>query len=295
MIIARLSGGLGNQMFQYAAARRLAMRHGTSLTLDLAHLRGKAAGVPRSFMLGNFRIRAEVASSWQVALRYGHGRTIFGTAVVRSLAALGIVGPFHPIEERPGGMDVQLVDAPSDAYLIGCWQSEKHFADIAGTIREEFRLRSEPIGRNAEILGIVSATESVAVHVRRGDYASNPVTRATHGLCSPEYFASAGAFIAGKIPASSFFVFSDDPEWAEANIVLPGETVFVTHNSPGEAHEDLRLISACRHKILSNSTLGWWAAWLGDGPERMTVAPRDWYADPSFMWADPAPASWVRL
>ena len=125
----------------------------------------------------------------------------------------------------------------------------------------------------------MTSTDSVMVHVRRGDYVSLAAAAANHGTCTPEYYRAALDLLRQTVPAPTLFVFSDDPAWATANLRFDVPTRYVSHNPPSEPDQDLRLMSACRHAIIANSSFSWWGAWLGQGERRVVIAPSRWFAD----------------
>jgi hypothetical protein len=180
------------------------------------------------------------------------------------------------------------------AYLDGYWQSERYFGAIAAAVRAEFALRRPPEGENARLLDAIRRAEAVGIHVRRGDYVNDAHTAGYHGAAPAEYYAAAVARLHALVAAPDFFVFSDDPAWAERHMRVDEATVIVGHNDAEHDGEDLRLMSACRHHIIANSTFSWWAAWLGERPGQHVVAPRRWFrAGPDAR--DLVPARWERL
>lgn len=296
MIVVRLMGGLGNQMFQYAAGRRLARRHGTVLKLDLSAFGGRReGGTPREFALEPLAIRAEIASAPEVAALTGRGRGVLGAAV-RLLRALGLRPAAASVfEERRFGFDPALLAASDGLYLSGYFQSEKYFKDIEGILREELGVRRPPDGRNLAAADAIRAGNSASLHIRRGDYVTSPATRATHGALGTEYYRACAAHLGDRVPDLRLFVFSDDPAWAKRELALPFPTTAVDWNGPAAAHEDLRLMSLCRHHVIANSSLSWWGAWLGGNPGRIVLAPKAWFSRPDLATDDLLPASWVRM
>lgn len=270
MIAVRLMGGLGNQMFQYAAGRALAARTGGELVFDLSALEADPAG--RSYALGAYPVRGRVAGPGDLASFPPRARGRAGALAARLRAALAPRGArpmrfrephFHyaPAFARLGG----------DVYLDGYWQSGRYFEAVAGAVRAELTLPA--LGpRAAELAARVSAGPSVGVHVRRGDYVSDPHIARTHGTLPPEYHRRAAALAAEGLERPEFFVFTDDPDWVAARLDLGAPFTLVRGLS---AHEDLRLLSLCRARAIANSSFSWWAAWLG-APGRV-VAPARWF------------------
>ena len=141
----------------------------------------------------------------------------------------------------------------------------------------------------------ILAVNSVSIHVRRGDYLTNPVTFQTHGLCDIDYYKKAIDEILDLVDKPHFFIFSDDQSWAKSNIIFGAPTDYVMHNNSLKNYEDLRLMSYCRHHIIANSSFSWWGAWLGNNPEKIVIAPKKWFNDPKIDTTDLIPDTWLRL
>jgi hypothetical protein len=150
------------------------------------------------------------------------------------------------------------------------------------------------VGQNAEVAASIRGVDSVSVHVRRGDYVSDPATNQSLGTCSAEYYRGAARLIASQVSSPRFFVFSDEPDWARANLELEGPAVFVTHNDPERGYEDMRLMAFCRHHIVANSSFSWWGAWLSNSGG-IVVAPKRWFKANEWDARDLVPERWVRL
>ena len=294
MIIAKLMGGLGNQLFQYAAARRLSIHHNTPLRLDIDFFEKYKL---HAYGLNHFCIKEEFADTDEIATLKWTPRN--------SLAKSSLIyRPLHAIERnfrrsifyerklRP--YDPNILNTPFDVYLDGYWQSEKYFSDVESIIRREFTFRNKPDDRNRNLAEEISKTESVSVHVRRGDLVSDPKNR-IFATCSQNYYYRCAAMIAEKVANPHFYIFSDDSNWVKANLHLDGATTFVTHNDAAKAHEDLRLMSLCKHHIIANSSFSWWGAWLGTNSNKIIFAPVRWFNDPSFDTRDLIPSTWIKL
>ena len=277
MVISQIIGGLGNQMFQYAAGRALALRLGGDLALDISAY--EKYTLHQGFELKRvFTMSPAIASGQDMRRMLGWQHS----PLVRSLLARR---PFAALRSRAfvsephfhhwSGFD-QLGD---DIYLTGYWQSEKYFKSAVSQIREDFRFRLPLEGENAALAVRQSHTQSVSLHVRRGDYASNPKTTSTHGLCSLDYYRAAVSHVAGKVEKPEFFIFSDDIDWVRANLPLDFPHHFVAHNQGAASYNDMHLMSLCRHHVIANSSFSWWGAWLNPMPEKIVVAPRQWFAN----------------
>lgn len=177
-------------------------------------------------------------------------------------------------------------------YLDGFWQTERYFRNYEDLIRKEFSFRYPPNQKNAEVLKKINSTESVCIHIRRGNFLI-PKYNNHHGICPSTYYDKAVRKIVEKIPNPTFFVFSDDKEWARENINLKFPTIFVEHNDSEKDYEDLRLMSNCKHHINANSSFSWWGAWLSKDngivvmPNKLVKKERD--------LTNYAPKRWVRI
>lgn len=282
-VVVRLKGGLGNQLFQYAAGRSLAERLQADLKVDVAAF----GSGDRRYGLGHFIASPQVATPEEVRSAGGARR------IQLVLGMLHARGPV--LRERHFHFDRRFEQIATSVYLDGYWQSERYFAHIAPLVRDELRVRVAPSIANAATLERIRAGTSVAVHVRRGDYVTNAKARRTHGGCPPDYYTAACRFVVERTRRPSFFVFSDDPEWVRANLSFPGAVEYVDHNGPRDAHEDLRLMAACQHHVIANSTFSWWGAWLGHSKTQIVVAPQRWFATRTRRTADLFPTQWVLL
>jgi hypothetical protein len=286
MVIVRLLGGLGNQLFQYAAARRIALKNQLPLKLDIT---GFDSYGRRPYCLHHFNIAEEFATQEEI-------RRLRVDRVRRVLARfLGIAHVGTHFEECHFHYDPRVSQISSKVYLSGYWQSEKYFADVADVVRAEFTVKTPATPENAATQSLIESCNSVCIHVRRGDYVANWRARQTHGVCSVDYYRLAVSEMVSRLGDAHFFVFSDDPRWTRDNISFPPRSTFVNHNGADRGHEDLRLMAKCRHHIIANSTFSWWGAWLGTAPGQIVMAPRRWFVTNSTSARDVCPAHWLRL
>jgi hypothetical protein len=284
-------GGLGNQLFQYAAGRRLALLHDCLLVLDLGWFdRVPAGDTARRFELAPLAIEARPASKRQVATTLGRWR------LTRLFARAQASKPWYArravFERLPFATDPDFERITPPAHLTGYWQSPGYCEPIRDQLLREIVPRSQ-LSENAKaIASRIESAASAAIHVRRGDYAHNPRVRSFHGLCSPAYYRAAVRELSERVAPSSWFVFSDDPEWCRENLDLGIELEVVSGNP---SYEDLYLMSQCSHHVLANSSFSWWGAWLCTRPGQVVVAPRRWVRDPSLEGRSPALPSWILL
>lgn len=292
MILVKLRGGLSNQMFQYAAARRLAEHRGTEVRIDASWYENIPADATyRRYELDELCITGTLANRWEVA---GTNGVRNARLIELPIALYRKVRPrYRFVAERGFRFDRTILELPDNVCLFGYWVSEKYFADSAEIIRNEFRFREPPSPINEEWLRRLGSCESVAVHVRRGDYASNPDLTSIHGLCGPDYYAQAASEIRRRVKDPIFFLFSDDLPWAAKNVALNGETVIVDDNRGSASAQDLRLMMSARHHIIANSGFSWWGAWLNENPNKVVCAPKRWLADPQYDTEDVYPDGWI--
>lgn len=287
MIIVRMIGGLGNQMFQYAAGRSLALKTGLPLGFDLSHYRRERE---HGYALGAFKLAGAPVDD----------AALPASPRERPLAyALSLLtGRSRRLQrERGAGFDSEIAAISGPAWIEGYFQSERYFADHAAAIRADLTPHSPPDAENARWLAeIREEPRAVSLHVRRGDYVSNPKFAARHGSCTPAYYERALAHVTERMGVEPvIYAFSDDPEWVRENLRLPAQIRIPGHNDASRNFEDLRLMSACRHHILANSSFSWWGAWLNPNPEKIVAAPARWYADPSFTNPDIWAEGWTRI
>ena len=290
MIYVRLLGGLGNQMFQYAVGRRLAERRNTELTLDTSQLGtpDPSGATTRFYELGCFHIRATLTGT-PAAIYHPT------TYLARARRRLGLRHRRRLITESHLGFDRGVLDAPDGTVLNGYWQDARYFEDIAPIIRDELRFRGAPSEATRAVARQIAGTEAVSLHVRRGDYISNPDTNRFHGTCNVEYYRLAMAHMASVLRQPHFYAFSDDPDWTREHLASEHPLRIVDHNPPDRGHEDMRLMTACRHHIIANSSFSWWGAWLNASPDKIVVAPRRWYRDEAADAVHELPDAWLRL
>lgn len=293
MIIVSLIGGLGNQLFQYALGRTLAEKHQTELYLDVSGFQNYQL---HRYSLQHFRIvekfmppDLERRLSWSRS----RGRLSHWSYQVRRR--------FDPqrypvtVSERGFRFDPSVLSRSPPVHLEGYWQSEQYFSSIAEILREELAVRSTASCRNQELAQLMTESESISLHVRRGDYASNPQTLAIHGVCSTEFYERALRHVRSFCSNPHVFIFSDDPEWCRANLNIELPTTYVDHNDAAHNYEDLRLMSSCRYNIIANSTFSWWGAWLNRHPARIVVAPARWFQTTERDDTDLIPPGWIRM
>ncbi len=303
MVIIRLKGGLGNQMFQYAFGRRLALDNNVSLKLDVCS-GFKNDFFKRSYRLNHFRIIEKIASPEEV-MRF---ERIDSSCLLRWLYR-----PINLFRVRSNKYSVlrdrsatrfdrrALKTSSANILINGYWQSEKYFQPIKDLIREEFQVKSPLEGSNLRLANEIRESNAVCLHIRRLHGVSGSEVDCSavkkHGILSLEYYSRGLRYLAKRCSNLRCFIFSDSPAWVEKNLRLPYPTTFVTHSHglEGKDYEDLRLMSQCKNYIIANSSFSWWGAWLCANPEKVVIAPKTWFNEPGLDTRDLIPDRWHRI
>lgn len=268
MIIIKLQGGLGNQMFQYAFGERISYQKNVKVKFDTTAFRDSFLKDPyREYGLGIFPINLQKASYYDIWKVSGQMQDPFSKGIKKSLAKF-----FNYSSKNNDSVFLEkniknnYKNLPDRAYLEGFWASEKYFKVIAPLIREQFKF---PKIDNSDYLKEITNTNSVAIHIRRGDY----LKQKHRGTCSLDYYRNAVSYLEDRVKEPKFFVFSDDIKWAKEKFT--DYEVIDRRNRPD--YEDMHLMSLCNHNIISNSTFSWWAAWLNTNPDKYVIAPDPWF------------------
>jgi hypothetical protein len=306
VITVSILGGLGNQMFQYAAAKALACRHGVELAVDESSFRTYAL---RPFMLDRLQIPELDASVGKHSLNEPMRAKNFAIMQWRNradrfLARLGLaqLAKAHGTYSEPHlHFDPDFFALGSTVSLYGYFQSERYFGDIAGQLRGYFRPR-EPLGLPAQAVAdmIARADMPVSIHVRRGDYVKSAETARVHGSLGAAYYRKALKVLQGTIDTPiTAFVFSDDAAAAEAVLDFASrENLVHVRGDPDRSWEDMALMALCRHHIIANSSFSWWGAWLDPSPDKVVIAPREWFTPAELRrrnTCDLYPPDWILL
>jgi hypothetical protein len=287
MITIKLKGGLGNQMFQYALGRKLAVRHKTDLLLDTSRFEFNALypnDAARQYSLGCFRLFPDARATNVSQYKAG----ILETAWRRITHKL-----FKPDHFA---YDTKADHAPDGAFLEGFWQSEIYFKEIQNIIRDDFTLKN-PLSGNARAMlqSIESLSTPVSVHVRRTDYVSNHRSVQLMGYMTDEYYVRASTAMKEKLSGQpQWVVFSDDIAWCKEHMKFLEGALFVDKPDIKD-YEEMALMSKCKHHIIANSTYSWWGAWLNPSKEKVVIAPKQWTADTKLDTSLVLPPEWYKL
>lgn len=297
MITVALSGGLGNQMFQYAAGRALALQLESEVALDLtSYIANRGRSWVRDFDLDVFNhqaVRIDTSVSWKIKYawklvpkirQYSWGqRFLLMNRVFRDKNSYAFDPRFHHLKDP--------------FTLLGYFQSEKYFLPYREILLKEFTLKVPLNKANRDMAEKIAATNAVSVHIRRGDYITNPYANKVFAECSVAYYRAAMEKIRQQADHLVFYFFSDDIEWVKQNLGDQVEAVYVDFNFGKDSCNDMYLMSLCKYNIIANSSFSWWGAWLNQNPGKIVVAPRKWFKSPeaNATIADLIPESWMKL
>ncbi|NHZ84837.1 MAG: hypothetical protein GWP19_03035 [Planctomycetia bacterium] len=285
MIIVKINGGLGNQLFQYAVARAISIKLNRKLLLDdswyrdihsLENQSDPNATTKRDFLLNNFNIQSRVISKAHI--------NFIKRLEIRSKQSTFLKflldGPlnnfsFEKIDHA--NFSLMAVEKSPNVYLTGYWQNNNIIEEYKNLFSGELLLKHPISTHNETYLKSIISTNSVAIHFRRGDYISKPNTRKVHAACSDDYYYKSIEYIQKKNSNLHYFIFSDDISWVRNNFTFSTNITFVDNEKP--VYEHLFLMSQCKHQITANSTFSWWAAWLNPNKDKIIITPKYWYYD----------------
>jgi hypothetical protein len=266
-IIARVWGGLGNQLFMYAAAKRLALFNEVPFKLDIisGYLDDK---FKRQCCLQHFNINEKIASPWEsYASMWGHRRRKIERKINRHI-------PFHYKsyirQDKSFESRLLRLRVARRLYLHGYWQDERYFNDIEKLIRDSFMITTPHDDENIKWARRISESNAVCLHARRIKYKF---------ALPPEYYDKAIKYLAQRISNPHFFCFSDYPEWIFKNLSIDYPFTVIDHNKEDRNYEDLWLMTKCKHFVVANSSFSWWGAWLNPDPDKIVIAPAAWGYD----------------
>lgn len=290
MVIVLLTGGLGNQMFQYCLYKKL-ISIGRDVRIDDNRLRTEGNehnGLELERVFGiNYR-RASVRdvkafnNKYNLKGAFRQVRKMFGRQV--------------PPRGYKEGRLVYRNDfyKLKDVYLWGYWQSWKYFYELRDDILKDFSFRYIDNARNNELLESIKNTNAVSIHVRRGDYLKAEYAAMFGNICTKDYYMAAVSYMEKTVGKCHFYIFTDDVDWVLQNMDFAGEYTVVDWNRGADSYMDMYFMTLCRHNIIANSSFSWWGAWLNQNPDKVVIAPKKWSNDEE-DFKDTVPDDWVRL
>jgi hypothetical protein len=284
-IIVRIQGGLGNQLFQYASGAAVAARARLQLKVDVQWYK---AHTDRQFLLDKFNTDIDIANEKEVQMAKG-AHDLFIDKALRKIKLRKEKFFF----EKEFVFDPTVLKINHAAYLKGYWQHFQYFEEFSDEIKRQFQLKQlTDIARTVQMK--IDNSNSIGIHLRRGDYITNSAFNKFHGVLDEHYYRTAIEVLMRKVPDASLYVFSDDINFAQQFFHSYKKVEVVTGNKD---EEDLILLSSCKHQIIANSTFSWWSAWLNKNPDKVVIAPQKWFADPTrnAQTKSIIPHSWLRI
>lgn len=291
MIIVKLQGGLGNQMFQHSFGKKIALKTNAPLKYDVSWYSQNFNDVTRrEILISLFEMPFNVMSSNNVFIRTEKSslfeiikKRISGNYVCNILKE-GDLSWDRKIEKR------------GHFYVEGYWQNYKYFNEIKELLEKDFRFPEYKNEPDKEMAENIKNSNSVGIHIRRGDYSNNPRINQYHGTCSLEYYQKASQTLEKKFSNLKYFLFSDDPEWVNDNFNFLHNFKIVSDGKRSELDE-MHLLSDCKHQIIANSSFSWWGAWLNKNSEKVIIAPERWFLDEEKQKQSKniTPDEWIKL
>jgi hypothetical protein len=292
MIVANISNGLGNQLFQYASAKALSLRLNEPLKI-ISNSKTSDANWKRYEILRAFDIPDSIATSAElndmIGWRgYSYVRIFYKPFTAKFFSADNcIIELHHQFYDR-------LKTQSKNIYLHGYWQSEKYFINYKEIILGLLKFRNPLSIDDLRIASEIKEKISISLHIRRGDYLNKKVQRVLAN-CDLQYYADAIKLMKSRFGDVRFFCFSDDIDWVVDNLTpYLGDHVIVSHNISEKSSNDMRLMSFCNHHIIANSTFSWWGAWLNTCNDKVVIAPKKWFVN-GLSDRDLIPAGWFRI
>ncbi len=289
MIVVNIIGGLGNQLFQYAFGKALAIKNNCELKLDISSYNNYEW---HDYSLSPFSINENFATETECNNFKGENLSIF-----QNIKNRVVKSNYNYFIEKDLQFNEEYKNITNPSYVSGYWQTEKYFKEIEDIIRQEFKISIPPSPQNLKLIENIKNENAISLHVRRGDYANIKHINEVHGTSPISYYNNAIEYLVSKISNPIFYVFSDDIEWAKNNLKISNENIFVDFNNNKTNYEDLRLMSSCKHHIIANSTFSWWGAWLNPSSSKIVIAPKTWFNDVTLnnQTENLIPAEWIRM
>jgi len=282
MIIVKLKGGLGNQLFQYAFGRLLSIKRNTSVKFDVLSVDKR--DIHRDFKLDKFNTKIELASSEEVEENeypFGLISKILAWATRKILRNYNI------------GYSEKIIYS-NNKYYDGYWQSYKYLEPIKKELLTEISLKESVNKKYSELISRINSSNSVSIHIRRGDYVNDSKTKKAHVTFGLEYYEEAIKIIKDKIKDPVFFVFSDDISWVKENLKI-NYPIFFVSNPEIKDYEELIIMSTCKHNIIANSSFSFWGAWLNQNQNKTVLAPKKWSNLYQKEYKNICPENWIKI
>ena len=299
-IIVKLSGRFGNQLFQYATGYALAKINGFNLAVDISEY--QIHQKMNDYTIGKLIPDIIVAKSSDVKKAIGfrfpfspkqkiYWKTLSKVEHILLLKKLFFAKSY--IREPHFQYWSELKKINKSCLIYGVWQSELYFKEYRKDLLNIFELKKlSCIYSNDFYKRIQNDANSVAVHIRRGDYL-NPQTQSFHGVCDLEYYQKSMKIVSEQAQNPSFYIFTDDPEWATAQFKDLANVELIVPPNECDDVDSFWLMRTCRHQIIANSSFSWWAAWLNQNSQKIVIAPKKWFQNSDIITTDIYPKEWI--
>lgn len=290
MIITKMQGGLGNQMFQYAMAKAIAKKNKDKFKIDLSFYTNQKL---RQYELHYFSIDENIADQSECSILKGENGFI-RKLMIRLGVKLNVPASYI-CESKDDETKFQssIYNLTGSLYLEGYWQNEKYFKNIRNEILQDFEAKDKLSDNAIQHLEAIRATHSVSLHIRRGDYLSNSKANKVHGICDLDYYKKAMTHISRCVKNPVVYIFSDDIEWCKKSLDFIENKVFVDNTKT--VVDDLELMRNCNHNIIANSTFSWWGAWLNNNSNKIIIVPKKWFRSENMQHLTLAPKEWIAI
>lgn len=299
--IVRLSGGVGNQLFQYALGRALSLRHGQELVLDVSSYDNQnPREAQRRFSLSPFNIagRLAIPSDFkEIGLPAASDNRLFARLqrkAVRILESRLSLSERKIVIEPTFYFVPEILDIRGDVFLAGVWQSPRYFNDFSEQIRRDITLKNDLSEKGRSLSELMQSTESVSIHIRRGDQVSDPHLAQKQGLLTEQYYSAARDHFNNKSRKHRFFIFSDEIDWVKANLDFGEDAVYVSEYGLTD-YEELILMARCKHNVVAKSSYSWWGAWLNRNADKTVIVPKQRFGTLQLDDRDLTPEGWLRM
>lgn len=287
MVMVKIIGGLGNQMFQYAYAKALQQK-GYEVKIDISVF--ETYKLHGGYQLDKYNIDLESSTKDE---NYKFYKNTFFYKVLRRFG----MDFSRRIKEKSLLFDKKLLEIDDNSYLDGYFQCEKYFKDIREVILKQFSIKNQEISNYTKEIKnkILNSQNSCSLHIRRGDFV-NSTNINIHGACDIKYYKKAIQYLEEKVENINYFIFSDDIEWVKENLAIEN-AIYIDSKEKRIPHEDIYLMSLCKNNIIANSSFSWWGAWLNQNEKKMVIAPKRWFADDKLesQSKDIVCESWVKI
>ena len=293
-----MMGGLGNQMFQYAFGIALSAKNKSNVCFDLSFYDDQVERhdfTPRKLALDVFRLKLPKVSDSELSKFKKLVKPIKFADKCYSV----LYGKKYYLESSPH-FDVNIDKISNNTYCEGYFQDERYFQNVSEEIRSAFTFANNSFERDSEIQRLaneITSSNSVCIHIRRGDYITNPINTEIFGTLSKDYYLKGIDHIEKTINSKTKkFLFSNDPEWCKETFGEYSDITIIDEKysgSNGTSH--FWLMTKCKHFIIANSSFSWWAAWLGNEHNKIICRPFPWFTKNEFKSASMCPDSWVKI